>query len=218
MFDVRHNSTGNLFRAKRLQSFLDLAYGIGFMKGSRCRVVDVGGTSEFWWTWRDFVDWSRVEVTCVNIEPQHSRHDFEQVSAEFGDATNLSAIEDNAFDLVYSNSVIEHVGRANFPAFAREVSRVAPAYFVQAPNYWFPIEPHARTAFLHWMPDAFSARLLMHRELGYWPRAATYEDAVRRLRTAELPTRRELADLFPDAKIIPERFVGLVKSWMAVKH
>jgi hypothetical protein len=58
----------------------------------------------------------------------------------------------------------------------------------------------------------------MHRKLGYWPRAATYADAVKRLRSAELLTRKEIAALFSDAEIVPEHFGGLVKSWMAVKH
>lgn len=216
-FDVRHNSTGNVFRARRIQAFLSIAYAIAEAKGSRCRVVDIGGTSGFWHTWREHIDWQRLDVTCLNLDPNHSRNDFNEVRAEYGDATDLSAIADNAFDLAHSNSVIEHIGRANFAAFAREVRRVAPAYFVQTPNYWFPIEPHAQTAFLHWMPDAISARLLMRRKLGFWPRAATYGEAVKRLRSAELLTRKEMAELFPDAEIVPERVAGLVKSWMAVK-
>lgn len=212
------NSNTNIYRARRLRAFLDLAYDIADTKGRPCRVVDIGGTSGFWNIWNDQVDWERIEVTCFNLRPEHCRVDFDRVTVRYGDATNLSDVDDNAFDFAHSNSVIEHVGRQNFAAFAREVRRIAPAYFVQTPNYWFPYEPHARTPFIHWVPDTISARIVMWRKCGYWPREATYEAAIARLRTAELLTRSEMRELFPDAELIGERAFGMVKSWMAVRH
>ena len=49
---------------------------------------------------------------------------------------------DDAFDMAFSNSVIEHV--PDHEAFSRELARVGRSYYVQTPNKWFPIEPHAR--------------------------------------------------------------------------
>jgi len=61
---------------------------------------------------------------------------------------------DDAFDISYSNAVIEHVG--DFDAqvqFIREHCRVSSRVFMTTPNRWFPIEVHTRLPFVHWLPD-----------------------------------------------------------------
>ena len=71
------------------------------------KIIDLGGTCEIW----DFVE-TPLDVTIVNlpgvdVKPAaDSRHSFHFV---VGDATRLD-YDDNHFDLVFSNSVIEHVG------------------------------------------------------------------------------------------------------------
>ncbi|AKH41358.1 SAM-dependent methyltransferase [Altererythrobacter atlanticus] len=217
MLDTSPNSTGNRFRAKRLRDFLEIAYKVADEKG-RCRVIDVGGTTGYWQTWDSYVDWQKLDVVCVNLNPSHAHATFDKVTVRRGDATHLDDVETDSFDLAYSNSVIEHVGRERFSAFANEVRRVATGFFVQTPNFWFPYEPHARTPLLHWMPDAISARLLLRHRLGHWERVNTLEEAITKLRSAELLTRREFAHLFPDATIHAERFFGLTKSLIAVKR
>lgn len=72
-----------------------------------------------------------------------------------GDATNLSQYSDKSFDIVFSNSVIEHLyTKENQISMAKEVNRVGKNYFIQTPNYWFPIEPH-------WVFPSFSIFLLV---------------------------------------------------------
>ena len=42
-------------------------------------------------------------------------------------------------------------------------------------------------------------------------------EARQRVLAIELQTRRDLRDLFPDAKVITERFCGVAKSLIAVR-
>ena len=70
------------------------------------------------------------------------------------DACNLTFVEDNAFDIAFSNSVIEHVGPpGNQEAFAREAHRVASRYWIQTPSIWFPIEAHNHMPFWWAYPE-----------------------------------------------------------------
>ena len=60
---------------------------------------------------------------------------------------------DNAFDLVYANAVIEHVGgSADQKKFVDELARVGRSWIITTPNRWFPIEAHHHTLFSHWLP------------------------------------------------------------------
>lgn len=66
---------------------------------------------------------------------------------------------DGAFDLYFSNAVVEHVGdEARQRAFVAEAVRVARRVFLTTPNRWFPIEVHTRLPLVHWLPGAAAAR------------------------------------------------------------
>ena len=66
---------------------------------------------------------------------------------------------DGAFDVVYSNAVIEHVGgRERQRRFVREALRVGRRVFLTTPNRWFPVEVHTRLPLVHWLPDDLADR------------------------------------------------------------
>jgi hypothetical protein len=71
---------------------------------------------------------------------------------------------DQAFDVVHSSAVIEHVGSlARQCAFVAECCRVARrAVFITTPNRWFPIEFHTVLPVVHWLPKE-TFRALMRR-------------------------------------------------------
>ncbi len=114
--------------------------------------------------------------------------------------------------------MIEHVGSwANMSAMAGEVRRLAPRYYVQTPNFWFPLEPHFRTVGWHWLPEQVRCSLLMWRGFGFRQRAASVDEAMRSIQGCALINRRQMTALFPDARIVDERIYGVAKSLMAIR-
>ena len=159
----------------------------------------------------------RWHVTLLNLST------FPVEDARFasmaGDARDLAWYADMSFDLVNSNSVIEHVGSwRDMEAMANEVRRLAPSYFVQTPYFWFPVEPHNSTLFFHWMPEFTRVSLLMRRSRGRWGKAPDVDTAMRQIQSAALLDFRMLATLFPDATIHRERIFGLTKSLVAIRR
>ncbi len=68
--------------------------------------------------------------------------------------------EDQSFDLVFSNAVIEHAGaRPQQRAFLDELTRVGRQAFVTTPNPGHPIEFHTATPLLHHLPPVMYRRV-----------------------------------------------------------
>src|SRR3546814_12299335 len=83
-------------------------------------------------------------------------------------SSDLSEYADNSFDIVHSNSVIEHVGRwEQMKMMAAEVRRLAPVCYLQTPDFAFPLEPHFRTVAFHWLPEQARAALIQRRGFGF---------------------------------------------------
>lgn len=204
------------FRARRFETLKPIIERIVAEKG-RCRILDIGGTEYYWAICGDFVAESPVEIDLLNLK----KHPV--TGAKFrslaGDATRLEDSPDNAYDLVHSNSVIEHVGNWDrMLAMAENVRRLAPSYFLQTPNFWFPYEPHFRAPFFHWLPEPVRCSLLMRFNLGFGGKRKSVTSAMRGLQSANLLSRLQLEALFPDATIVPERVMGLTKSFMAIRN
>jgi ubiquinone/menaquinone biosynthesis C-methylase UbiE len=95
----------------------------------------------------------KCEVDAVDVVDNRQVHDgyrFRLVTD-----TRLP-YEDDAFDVVLTNHVIEHVGDEKAQLdHLREVRRVmAPTGvgYLAVPNRWMLVEPHFRLAFLSWWP------------------------------------------------------------------
>jgi hypothetical protein len=158
-------------------------------------------------------------VTCVNLETQTDPAQHENIAFSQGDATELPQFADGQFDICFSNSVIEHVGDwQKMQGFAAETRRIGITYMVQTPYFWFPVEPHARSLFIHWLPESWAYRLLMRKRHGFWPKAESVVDAVAQVQSARMLDYRQFAALFPDGDISRERFAGLTKSLIAIRH
>jgi hypothetical protein len=212
-------SLASRIRKRRLQPLVRLIEGCHAKHGP-VRILDLGGTEVYWGLLPEGVlDASDVQVTLVNVPgavppPAGGRFRFVE-----GDACDLRQFPDGAFDIVHSNSVIEHVGDwPRMVAFAREVRRLAPCYFVQTPNFWFPIEPHWMVPAFHWLPAPVRVQLFMHFDLGHARRTDNVGAAVLLVEHARLLDRRMFKFLFPDAQHITERLLGMAKSLVAVRQ
>jgi hypothetical protein len=206
----------NRLLARRLG---DLARKVELRDGRRLRVIDIGGAAGFWRTLK--ADDVPADVTLVNVEPEpvaEARHGQMEFAAAAGDARDLKAWSDGAFDLVISNSVLEHVGQwGDIERAAREMRRLAAHGWVQTPAFGFPVEPHFALPFVHWLPVPLRAAVLPHLpHQGYEHlRFGSLGDARRAVEEINLLTGRELAYLFPDAELLRERMLGLTKSFIA---
>jgi hypothetical protein len=209
-------SIGSKLRRRRSGPLCDLIERIYFAKGS-CSILDLGGTERYWnILGEDFLRERNCEVVLLNQAPIPVRSTG-IFRVELGDACAVAA-KDNSFDIVHSNSVIEHVGgwqRAR--AFSAEARRLAPSYFVQTPNFWFPWEPHFGFPFFQLLPIPVRAALLQRGRRGFYRRCENLSSAVDIVESIRLLDIRMIRELFPDATILRERFLGLTKSFVAIR-
>ncbi|SFL93356.1 methyltransferase domain-containing protein [Methylorubrum salsuginis] len=207
---------GSRYRQKRLAGFLALV-DAALAEGRRpCRVLDLGGETGYWAGLSDLWADRPLEITIVNRMPQAVPD--ERFAVRVGDACAMPEFGDRAFDVVHSNSVLEHVGSwTNKRRMAAEIRRLAPRYFVQTPNYWFPIEPHFRTPLFHWLPRPWQRDLLLHGRRGCFHRATSLDQADWMLNDSSLLDAREMRNLFPESRIVRERVAGLTKSLIALR-
>jgi hypothetical protein len=98
---------------------------------------------------------------------------------------------------------------------AAEVRRVATRYFVQTPNYYFPLEPHFFFPGFQYLPPRTRVWLVRHFALGWFPKMPDPEQARREVEQIRLLKKREVQALFPGATLHAERVAGLTVSWVA---
>lgn len=135
-------------------------------------------------------------ITAVSDVPlRHFAQEFPQVETVTADGRELP-FPDGAFDVAFSNAVVEHVGgRTDQRRFVHELCRVARRVFISTPNRWFPIETHTLVPLVHWLPPGPRKQIF----------AALRRD---RWRGVELLSARDLLGLFPatvDARLIEAR-------------
>jgi hypothetical protein len=210
-----NGSFSNTQRSRRFVAFERLVNELAHGRSRPIRILDVGGTNAFW-EHRGWADRDDVEIVLVNLEAEERVH--ANIEPRAGDATNLAELPDGSFDVVFSNSVIEHLQTyERQAAMAREVKRLAPVFWVQTPNFWFPIEPHFLTPGWHWLPVSVRVALLRRRRFGWRGPCPDPQDAQAYVREIRLLRGAEVRRLFPEASLRQERIGPLVKSFVAVQ-
>jgi hypothetical protein len=145
-------------RAKRLASF------VAVMRPHPSEsILDVGVTDSAWRA-SNFLEsgypWPS-RITAVGLEDMPTfRRLFPDVQFRVADGRHLP-FDDGAFDIGFSNAVIEHVGtRAEQQQIVAELLRTCRRVFVATPNARFPVDPHTLLPFVHWLPRRVRAVVL----------------------------------------------------------
>lgn len=207
-----HDSLANKFRRKRLKIFISLTQN--FPKP--ISVLDVGGTFNYWQQ-MDLNNYPDFQITILNTELESI--ESSNITFVAGDAADLSRYSNFEFDVVHSNSVIEHL--PNFELqnkMASEIIRVGKSHFVQTPNYYFPIEPHFLFPFFQFLPSKLKVFLLSHFNLGWYKKTHNYQSALELSKSIRLLKPPELQILFPNSIIVNERFFLLKKSLISIEN
>ncbi len=197
-----YSALNTRFRRRRMRDFerrMELSDGVS--------VLDVGGTPTIW----SFVS-CRPKLTILNLGPSDSADDALEV---IGDGTRLP-FADQCFDIVFSNSVIEHVGSAeNQRKFAEEIRRVGHRVYVETPNRWFPVDPHLLTPMIHFLPRDWQRKLVRNFTVWGLITRPSPNQVDSFIDTTRLLDATEMQQLFPRCHLDRERFARLTKSLIA---
>jgi hypothetical protein len=191
-----------MFRTGRMKRFVER-----FEVTQQTKVLDMGGGA-FNWTLLPV----RPKVTILDVYDHDNKADWATYVVGDGCHTDFPSA---AFDVVFSNSVIEHVGGIDRQRqFAAECMRCGRGFFVQTPNKWFPVDTHTLMPFAHWLPQRAFRKLirLSPRFVFFKPDPGDLAD----FSNMRLLGPCDLKELFPGAEIIKERFCGITKSLIAV--
>lgn len=191
------------FRRKRFQQFFQT-----LEVSNTSPILDVGGLP---------YDWVNIKyrgpVICASLSTiREGEWGDGNIIYRRQDATELP-YSDGAFEVVYSNSLLEHVGQENQSKVAAEIRRVAKHYWVQVPHRNFPIEPHYRAVFFYQLPPRLR-RLIATR---WTPLVKKHNHYLAEVDTIHLLDFQEMQTLFPESTILQEKFMGFTKSLIAVK-
>ena len=176
------------------------------------KILDVGGTQIFWER-MGYVYHKDIDIWLFNLNKEsNTSKNFHSI---VGDAKDMGCFGDKEFDVVFSNSVIEHVGDLNDQRkMASEIQRVGKRYFLQTPNRGFPIEPHFLFPLFHFLPQWFRVFLITHFKIGWYKKIADKKEAMKVVNSIRLLKRKEIKELFPGCSIHNEKMMGFNKSFV----
>jgi len=180
-------------RGARMRLFIKIMKPVEGMK-----IIDLGGQTDIW----DYVE-VPLKITCLNLPGiaminYETHHDIKYVE---GDACDMPNFKFGDFDMVYSNSVIEHVGNIEKRTqFADEVKRLSNNYWIQTPCKGFPIEAHTGMPFW-WYYPSWLKKYLINRwsiKLPAW---------TEMVKTTTFVNKEELKTMLPNSDIRTEWFI-----------
>lgn len=202
------NSLGAKFRQRRQAIFESLFFS-HFSPNQPISILDVGGTPEFWKKSK-ILDLPHLSITLLNLYQSETSHP--KLVSVAGDATAMPEYTDSSFELVFSNSVIEHLYTfENQQKMAAEILRIGKKHFIQTPNRYFPIEAHYALPLAQFWPKGLLFNTLTKTKLSRlhrWSESA----ANQYLAEIRLLNQQEMKQLFPESKFYLERVIGICKS------
>lgn len=184
-----------------------------FPELSEMKVLDLGGTMS-WWQRAPVLP---QHVTVVNLEVDDDAQ-APWLTTVVGDACRAdSLLAGQSFDLVFSNSLIEHVGGHSARATLAHVIRsLAPRYLVQTPYRYFPVEPHWVFPAMQFFPVKVRQYIAPRWPLGH-TQGWDPQQALNQVMSTELIGATEMRTYFPDGQLHWERFLGFPKSMIVIR-
>jgi len=184
--------------------------------GDDC-LLDVGGYPGTWTTRLQ----KTKKIECLNIHSVNwdpKMYPDYCISTTVGDGCNLE-YKDASYEILFSNSVIEHVGDFEKQKdFAKEVRRVGQRIWIQTPAFECPLEPHYLAPFVHWLPIKVRRKILRWFTPWGWISKPSQEKIDETIAYTQLLTKKQVVELFPDCEIITERLLGVFpKSYVAYR-
>ncbi|HET6188447.1 MAG TPA: hypothetical protein VFE59_15850 [Trebonia sp.] len=174
------------------------------------RVLDLGGTAV---SWR--VNGLRARsVTIVNLDevgdPEEDWLEYVRGDACVGGF--------GKYDLVFSNSLMEHLGgHTRRRQFADVVRESAPSWWIQTPYRYFPIEPHWVFPGFQFMPFRTRVFISQHWSMLHMPAEKDRTSAEELVASVELISASEMRSYFPNSQIWFERIAGVPKSIVSLR-
>lgn len=201
-------SWGKSFRDKRFLFYKQLINQIP----KPMSILDVGGTEIFWEN-RGLAGDLDYQITLLNLEKSHTN--YENIKSVRGNAVDMKEFSDQSQDLVFSNSVIEHVYTwENQVKMANEIMRIGKKHIIQTPNKFFLIEPHYVLPLFQFVPKNIAYPILTKTKLSRMQKWNP-KDAKQYLDEIRLLSKDEMQRLFPQSSIYVERFLAAKKSFTA---
>jgi hypothetical protein len=174
------------------------------------RVLDLGGTAVSW----RVLGLRPRSVTIVNLD--HVEGPYEP----WMDIVHADACAGGfgKYDLVFSNSLMEHLGgHARRQQFANVVQESAPSWWVQTPYRYFPIEPHWIFPGFQFLPFRARVMICQHWNTLHMPACKDAAEAADLVASTELISATEMRTYFPASEIWFERIAGIPKSLVAIQ-
>lgn len=210
----KKTSFGSRIREKRSTFLLNC---INKIKTTPIKILDVGGTPKFWKS-MGYVGSEDCKIILFNPNSDDlekiDNSKYTHIKSLIGDGRNMECFSNKEFDLVISNSVIEHVGEYHYQKqMADEIKRVGKRFFVQTPNFYFPLEPHFLFPFFQFFPKEMRMRMLTRFNLG-WSEKRDINEAKKLIDSINLLKLKEIIQLFPNSVILKEKLCGVTNSFI----
>jgi len=208
-----NNVAGNFsakLRNERMNLFIELLINSKFER--EIKILDIGGTNYFWDLWLKKIP-IPIDLTILNISQEVTKG-YKSIIL---DANELYKLENLDYDVVFSNSLIEHLTTyENQIKFAETVQRISKKHFIQTPAFIFPLEPHFLFPFFHWFSKKIRVFLVQHFNLGWYKKQVNLLEPEKLVDEIRILKKKELKDMFPNSEIITEKIFFITKSYIVV--
>ncbi len=205
-------------RAKRYKLFSEFIADMA----KPLNIVDIGGTAAHWIGKLSQSD--NINITLINnhhIDKTNINYDnrYDFIQEKIMDANDLSISDLSSYDLIFSNSFLEHLENKELQiSLAQKITKSGKPYFIQVPNKYCAIDPHFPypLPFFAAYPKSLQAWLLSKYHFGGGGKNASREQVDQRLKYYNPIGYKDFITMFPNGKLVRERTFGLNLSLVAM--